>query len=423
MIVNRRYHLELGPDRRPGHVIAAIEAVFEDQPLRWFISQAEPRRLTVESTEVRGALDPALAEPEPVPPGGPAVVVSLIPTGIGCEIGGFAGDAAPATALLSRAADYVVTNPNAVNASNFVVTDDRILYTEGRCIDLFTAGAINLYPTRGNRVGVIIDAADGKAVDHVFNLVNAARAIHGVDIMGCVVTDEPVGTRCVRTPSGAYVGEVAHPERLLAAAQQLVDAGADALAVTTNIGGLDAIDYANHFRGNHPNPVGGAEAIISHLLVNRFHLPVAHAPMVNFKCATGVVDARAAGEHVSPSGLMCVLIGLRDAPQIRRRPGRGRGPVIGLDHVVAVVAPAGALGGAPILSALSHGIAVIGVRENACLFDVSAQRLGLTGIIEVSNYVEAAGTILALRSGISLASLRRPLAALRPLERAADVAA
>jgi len=90
---------------------------------------------------------------------------------------------------------------------------------------------------------------------------------------------------------------------------------------------------------------------------------------------------------------------------------------------VAVVAPAGALGGAPILSALSHGIAVIGVRENACLFDVSAQRLGLTGIIEVSNYVEAAGTILALRSGISLASLRRPLAALRPLERAADVAA
>jgi hypothetical protein len=419
MIVNRRYHVELSSDRRPGAVIAAIEAVFEEPPLRWFISQAEPRRLTVEATEVRGAFAPAVPEPEPVPAGGPAVVVSLIPTGIGCEIGGFAGDAAPVTVLLSRAADYVVTNPNAVNASDFVVTDERILYTEGRCIDLFAAGAVNLYRARGNRIGVIIDAADAGAVDHVFNLVNAARAIHGVDIAGCIVTDGPVGTRCVRMPSGAYVGDVAHPERLLAAAQQLVDAGADALAVTTNIGGLDAGDYADHFRGDHPNPVGGAEAILSHLLVNRFHLPVAHAPMVNFKCATGVVDARAAGEHVSPSGLACVLIGLRDAPQIRRRPGRALGPAIGVANVVAVVAPAGALGGAPILHALHRGIPVIGVRENACLFDVSAQRLGLTGVIEVANYVEAAGTILALRSGIGLASLRRPLPALRPRENAA----
>ena len=416
MITTRRYQVELGSERRPDHVISAIDAAFEHPPLRWFISHADARRLTIEATEFRGAIDPALPALDPASTGHASVVISLIPTGIGCAIGGFAGDAAPATTLLSRAADYVVTNPNAVNASDFVVTDDRILYTEGRCIDLFAAGAINLYRARGNKVGVIIDAAERKAVDHVYNLVNAARAIHGVDIVACVVTPEPVGTRCARTPSGAYVGEVARPELLIAAARQLVDAGADALAVTTNVGGLDSHDYASHFRGDHPNPVGGAEAIISHLLVNRFQLPVAHAPMVNFKCTTGVVDPRAAGEHVSPSGLACVLIGLRDAPQIRRRPGRVRGPALGVDNVIAVVAPAGALGGAPVLHALKRGIPVIGVRENTCLFEVSAQRLGMAGIIEVDNYLEAAGAILALRAGIGLASLRRPLVALRPVE-------
>ena len=48
-------------------------------------------------------------------------VVQLIRTGIRCEFGGFAGDACPATNLLAATADFLVTHPNAVNASEINV--------------------------------------------------------------------------------------------------------------------------------------------------------------------------------------------------------------------------------------------------------------------------------------------------------------
>ena len=45
-------------------------------------------------------------------------VCFLIPTGIGCEIGGHAGDGTPALRLIASACDKVITHPNAVNASD-----------------------------------------------------------------------------------------------------------------------------------------------------------------------------------------------------------------------------------------------------------------------------------------------------------------
>ena len=46
---------------------------------------------------------------------------------------------------------------------------------------------------------------------------------------------------------------------------------------------LPAENYAKHFEGLHPNPVGGAEAIISHLIVAKYKIPAAHAPLSNLK--------------------------------------------------------------------------------------------------------------------------------------------
>lgn len=425
MIVNRTYTFDPAAITGPGGIAAAVRGAATGEPMRWFVSAAHATAIQVEATECSGLPPLPLGQVPQPPPTGRAVVVSLVPTGIGCVFGGYAGDAAPATALLGAAADLVVTNPNAVNASNFIGAGDRVVYTEGYSLDLFATGTVPLYRPRANRIGVIVERADERSLDEVFNVINAIRAVYGVDIADCVVTDEPAGTRCVYSDSGAYGGCVERPEVLLSAGQCLIDAGATALAVTTNVRGLPAAEYARHFRGNHPNPVGGAEAVVSHLLTRRFGVPSAHAPMINFKDmdpGTGVVDARAAAEFISTSGLACVLIGLRRAPHLAPRPGLVSAEVIGSQDVVAVVAPATALGGAPVFAAADRGTPVIAVRENGTVLNVTAKALGLRSVIEVDSYLAASGVVLALRNGISLESLRRPLAARRARDRDATSA-
>ena len=83
-------------------------------------------------------------------------------------------------------------------------------------------------------------------------------------------------------------------------------------------------------------------------------------------------------------------------------------------NLLAVVAPASALGGIPLLYARRHGIPIIAVRENKTILDVSREKLNLTGVIEVHNYPEAAGIVQALKQGINIASLYRPLLTLKP---------
>jgi hypothetical protein len=127
-----------------------------------------------------------------------------------------------------------------------------------------------------------------------------------------------------------------------------------------------------------------------------------------------VVDARGGGEMASVSGLACVLIGLRRAPQIERTPRLRAADVVNINNVMAVVAPAGCLGGIPVLCAVDRGIPVIAVAANETILDVSRTALGIeNGVIEARSYAEAAGLLLALRRGISIDSITRPLKTLR----------
>ena len=41
--------------------------------------------------------------------------IFIVPTGIGCEVGGFAGDALPTAKLLASASGCLITHPNAVS--------------------------------------------------------------------------------------------------------------------------------------------------------------------------------------------------------------------------------------------------------------------------------------------------------------------
>lgn len=427
VIVNRTYEIPSSAIAEPGGVLAAVARSLTGEPLRWFVSAAGPDHLRIESTECDPGSLPSSPEADSAPaPSGRAVAVSLIPTGIGCAIGGYAGDAGPATGLLASAVDLLVTNPNAVNASNFIAGDQRIIYTEGYTLDLFSAGKAILRVPRANRIGVIIERAPDEALAEVLNVINAVRAVHGVDIIDYEITTEPIGTRCARHGSGAYIGQIDRPEVLLAAGKRLLSRGATALAVTTNVQDLPAEDYMSHFAGAHPNPVGGAEAVVSHLLTRVLRVPAAHAPLLNFKesqLAGRVVDARGAGEFVSASGLACVLIGLRRAPQVATLPQCPASTSISVGDVIAVVAPATALGSVPVLSAAERRIPVIAVKDNTTILDVTAAGLGLSGVIEVDSYLAAAGALLALRAGISIESVFRPLATLGATMLTAEAAA
>jgi len=385
--------------------------------LRWYISRVTGQAIHVEATEWSGPL-PALppVSSRPVFPG-KSVVISVIPTGIGCEVGGYAADAAPATSLLASCSDYLITNPNAVNASNFISLKDNVLYTEGLIIDLFSQGALDLYITPKNRVGLVIEKTGPENLEVVFNIVNAVRAVHGVDIVDWVITDEAIGGRCVQEKSGAYVGEIENPGTLFSACDYLVKRGANAVAITSNIRELPLDNYALHFAGKHPNPVGGAEAVISHLVGRKYGLPAAHAPMINtrqMELADPVVDARGAGEYASVSGLACVLVGLARSPQFSLENRYSIVDAVNIRNLIAVVAPAAALGGIPMLCAERFGIPIVAVKENGTILQVRAGDLGLKNVIEVGNYAEAAGVIQALRQGIAIESLYRPFVTLRP---------
>jgi hypothetical protein len=421
MVENRRLRFDRS-QVSPQNLPEAVEKATGGRALRWFVGQVTARELVVEATVASEAIgefrDSAAARFYP----GSSVAVSIVPTGIGCSIGGYAGDAAPATRLLASTVDYLVTNPNAVNASDFLQLDDNVLYTEGYCIDLLCRGRIDLHIPYANSIGVIVERSSDSRLDVAFNVINTVRAVHGVDIEHCIVTDRPIGSRCERNASGAFVGSLDHPEVLASACDSLLANGVDAIAVASNVQDLPFDDYALHFAGRAPNPVGGVEAVISHFIVNRFRVPAAHAPLLNVKelaLESPIVDARGAGEFSSRSGLACVLMGLARAPQIAPRAGMRYRDVVNLNNIVAIVAPATCLGGIPTLFAARFRIPVIAVRDNETILRVTGRGLGLDNVIEVGSYAEAAGVVLARERGIALPSLARPLATLRHPARAA----
>ena len=417
MILNKQYRKKKSAAFKSGPLSKAIEELLGDGVLRWYIAQVTEDEIVVEATNSDERSVQTLSSVADRCYPGKTAVLSIVPTGVGCNIGGYAGDAAPSTNLLASTVDYLITNPNALNASDFIgLESDRIVYTDGCSIDLFSKGLVDLYLPYSNKVGLIIEKTDESELDVVFNIVNTVRAVHGIDIEDIVITEQPIGGRCVKNESGAFAGTVDNPHVLFEACERLIKNGVNAIAITSNIQDLPFDYYAKHFDGEYPNPVGGVEAIISYLVATRFFLPVAHAPLMNVKqldLRHNVVDARGAGEMSSASGLACVLIGLRRAPQIAVGRNRRIRDALNINNLLAVVAPASCLGGIPTLYAQDFGVPVIAVDENKTVLNFTQQDLRLDNVIQTRNYAEAAGVILALREGISLASISRPLKTLR----------
>jgi hypothetical protein len=347
-------------------------------------------------------------------------VVHLIPTGVGAAIGGFAGDATPVAHVLAGVCDRLITHPNALNAANLFAKPANAWYVEGGMLDSWLAGEAALRPVRAHRIGLLIDRAvetmPTGTLEAVLNAANAVRAVHGIDMVGYHLTDRPLGCRIRMGETGVSSGDVAEPEALLAAGRHLMAEGATAIAVLADLGELPAGMEEAYQAGQGVDPIGGLEAILSHMLVAELGVPAAHAPLMAFDPAPSpVVDPRAAAEYLGHTYLPCILQGLAAHPTLvgGLRPRAGD---VWPDEVAAVVLPAGCLGGPGALAAHARGIPLIAVRENATVGSVTAAALGLTtGVIEVANYLEAAGVLAAMRAGVDWRACRRPSVALEAL--------
>jgi hypothetical protein len=249
------------------------------------------------------------------------VVVSLIPTGIQCSVGGYIGDATLVTNKLASVCDYLITNPNAVNGGAFNFKDKNVLYVEGFAIDQLFRKQVELMLPRKNRVGVILESiSDTFAINYVLKSVEAFKVIAGVDVKKIEFID-PL-EKSIKLSSGQFIGEVKDITPLISAVKKLIKSNkVDAIAISTHIK-VDKKDLLQHQKGLLPNPYGLLESLLSHSVTSTFNIPSAHAPMLTKKEMEHFLfhsfdsDPRSSLENISSAYLGSVLLGLNYAPQL-----------------------------------------------------------------------------------------------------------
>ena len=346
--------------------------------------------------------------------------VFLVPTGIGAEIGGHAGDSTPAARVLAAACDCLITHPNVVNASDLNEMPENALYVEGSAITRLMMGTAGLQRVRANRVLVLIDAHEVELfANDAVNAVSAARATYGLDCPTVVKLDPPICMTANFMESGRAAGVIEGLERVCTVLDEH-DGAFDAVAIASVVDVADEY-YEEYFRkgGEMINPWGGVEAMLTHALSLLYEVPTAHSPMLeSHKVADfdfGLVEPRLAAEVVSLTFLQCILKGLHRSPRIVTDPETMReAGVITATDVSCLVIPDKCIG-LPTLAALEQGISVIAVRENDNLMRNDLRALPWTPgqLHVVENYWEAVGVMTALKAGVVPGSLRRPLAATR----------
>ena len=349
----------------------------QDTPVRFVVTETSQTEYRCEVGVLTGLEDLGVSQPASIfdyrQRGGENThqfnAVLLVPTGIGAEIGGHAGDAAPVARLLASACDNLITHPNVVNASDINETPPNGLYVEGSVICRLLMGTAGLRKVRANRVILVIDEhPDPEITELVVNSASAARSAMGADICRVVRMDPPIRMQAELSSSGRAVGRIDRMDRLYRTLCQY-EGEFDAVALATLIQVPEGTheEYFNS-DGEMVNPWGGVEAMLTHAVSMLFGAPSAHAPMmesVEMLGATfGVVDPRMSAEAVSRCFLHCVLKGLHNSPRIVTDPVEMRtADVLSAEDVSCLVIPDGCLG-LPVLAAAAQGIPVIAVREN-----------------------------------------------------------
>jgi len=320
--------------------------------------------------------------------------VLIIPTGVGAEIGGHAGDGNPVAKLLAAVSDVLITHPNVVNASDINEMTENTWYVEGSMLDRFLEGEIGLWRAPYNKIVVAVNAP---VQVKTINAVSAARATIGASVQ--IVELETPLVMTASMVDGQASGSVEGVDELI---NQLKDHPFDALAIVSKINVSKEVAFEYLTKGG-VNPWGGVEAILSRKASLALGRPVAHAPMGDtLEGYDEVVDPRMAAELVSYCYMHCVIKGLHRAPIVVSTSSR---QAMTIDDISCMVSPAGVFGPAHA-ACMDMGIPIIVVEENTTCrtggFKYSRKW-------SVSTYLEAAGVLASIRAGITLESVRRLL--------------
>ena len=344
----------------------------------------------------------------------PYTAVMIVPTGVGAAIGGYAGDALPVVRAIAQVADTVITHPNVLNGAQLYWPLPNALYVEGYGLDQFAAGQWGLRPVHRNRVGLLLDAGIEESLRwRHLQAADAARATLGLAMTDYVVTDVPMGVTLQTANSGATWGTVANPGTLLRAAERLVQLGAEAIAVVVRFPEEENEIALHHYRqGQGVDPLAGAEAVISHLLVRHLQIPCAHAPALSPLSLDPTLSPKSAAEELGHTFLPCVLAGLSRAPQFVTSGDRPP-DVLSRDQVDAVIAPATAFGGSGLLSLSGTTAQLIAVEENTTTLTITPEKVGVRAL-RVRSYLEAIGVMAAHKAGIDAGAIAPYLPQIQP---------
>lgn len=330
----------------------------------------------------------------------------IIPTGIGAQIGGFAGDATPAAKLLAKASDLLITHPNVINAALLTDIPKNVVVLEGYLMDRFFANQILLRLNVKHKIAVVMDVSASNLDKEITeNCLNAAKNVYGLDIIDEIFyTDKPVNANLDHLPE---------PEILMDACKNAVDAGATALAVIVKLPDPDDPKLLDKYKkGQGLDPIGAIEAKISHMVSRQFLVPSAHAPVFDSPYEhVGVVAPRVAAEYLGNTYLASVFKCLQHSPRII--PSTGALKLLSSDytdpaalnlkpsaedlkvsHLSNLVVPYDCCNAVPMIEASNYEIQLLTVLNNQTVLDDPADFYAIPHRV-VNNYLEAAGYLLA----------------------------
>ena len=331
--------------------------------------------------------------------------VFIIPTGLGCSIGGDAG-ANIQIKLISKCISEggsLIINPNSCNASDINEMPDEICwYTEGSIIDRMMEGEIALKrPKVYNKILVV---SNSPVQPDSINAMNASLHTLGADITPVALKTPLVMKACIRE-DGTAGGVFSGADELV---EQIKDLDFDVLAIHTPIECEENV-AKKYWNGElEVNPWGGIEAQVSKYLATKLNKNLAHSP-IEFQTSpemlnlhhTKVSKIECAPEIISKTYSHCMFKGLHKAPRIVSIGSKDSISQEDIDFVISPMNCFGRLHNACI----KVNIPVIVVRENTtCLKNFKYNEDILDKLIFVDTYTEAAGVVMCMKAGIDYRS-------------------
>ncbi len=325
----------------------------------------------------------------------PVISIS-IPTGIGANQGGYAGDFGYIARKFSEFF-HLIINPNAVNGGILSAINSDMSYLEGWLFDEFLKGNIGIIPKKNyqtNKIGIIFDKAIPDNIMNIhINTLNALKMVQGMAISQIEITKEEVGVE-IKIENNISYGNIKNSDTLLDSAKKLIKGGAEAIAVVCYFGeDCENEDYEN---GAGIDPIGGAEAIISHLIAKEFKIPAAHAPAFkDIDISQKIENEKVSSELISSTYLPCIIQGLATAPDITTK--HSKDAIFNRD-VKYHINTADAMGNPAVLSCIKNNIPIAAVKNNSVL-NVTPKKLNIENIEFYETYEKC---LKSLRKKISV---------------------